>query len=1210
MRIFQSVKRLSRFKKLILGLVVLIILYTLVGFFVLPPVFERILQSNLAKNYDRPVTIDSVAVNPYALTVTVNGFKMEQKSGTGVFLSIKRLFLNLQAISLFRWAYIIKELKITEPHLNLIRKDNYHYNFSDLLQKKKSSGKSVGYSINNIQIANGSVYFQDRVKNEQAEIQDMDLGIPFISDLNYFEGIWVKPSFSAKINGSTFSFKGKSKPYASSRDTVMDVIIKELDISRILEYVPATLRIKVPSAKLTLDLSVDFSTSAKEGPSLIISGNMSLNGVKITGITGEPLLAFPKLDISVKEVRPFEKRIDLSKVVLQSPEIEMRREKNGTLNLASVIGKGKAVSSEAETRGAQGSGSASKFSVSIGKATIKDGHFSFSDHTTSRPFRTVWKSLECTVDHFSNAENSPSALSLSATSEYNETLKINSTLALPPLAVKGSLNLGNVSVTTYSPYYENYMGFYLAGGSGELSADFSFAPGEHQLQFENTSTSINSLQFRMNKESEEFLDVPSLTAKVNLIDLTNKRIAVHEVDSNAGTLILKRLKSGELNLQNLFAKKSSNEEPAPKGNGTPQKAWQISLNKGVLQNYTVKLEDQTKANPLAIEAKQVSLTVKDISPGAETKSKVNLAFHLGEKGTASADGTLNIQPFSADLKLRMESLDIAPLESYLPEVLHLRLTDGVVSAAGKLGVGSSSGNGLIFAYSGDFSIEKFRSTNTITKKTFVRWDSLKLGDIDFKNSPVEFRVSDVQLKHFYTPVRITPQGNLNIVEILRGQKATSESAAKTRKSASGNDPTTNGPTGKSSQQGKSAPKGEVSKQDKTRSSSVGFGKIHFEDGVIDFSDRHIQPGFQMRLLDVSGDVSGLVFDKTSMADVDLQARLEQSSPLKITGKINPLKPYVDLKLNFDNISMTQLNPYFRKYAGYNLEKGKLSLKLKYIIDKAKLNSQNNIVIDQLTFGSKVNSSSATNLPIKFALSLLQNREGIINLNISVNGDLNNPKFSVGSIITAEIRGLISKAVSSPFSFLASIVGSGGEELSYVEFDYGSPKIDQKAEKKLQNLALALYKRPNLELDIAGYVDPQKDREALKEDLLDKRLKRMKLREMVNHGVSISLDQVTLSPDEYRKYIEKAYAEQASKGKGKGGSNQLSMESMKKELLAGIKISDNDLQLLARSRALSVQNAILRAEEIDPRRIFILQPNTLAPPKQDHLKESRADMSLH
>ena len=79
--------------------------------------------------------------------------------------------------------------------------------------------------------------------------------------------------------------------------------------------------------------------------------------------------------------------------------------------------------------------------------------------------------------------------------------------------------------------------------------------------------------------------------------------------------------------------------------------------------------------------------------------------------------------------------------------------------------------------------------------------------------------------------------------------------------------------------------------------------------------------------------------------------------------------YVDLKVSFKDIELSPMSPYSGKYAGYGIEKGKLSVDVHYRIEQRKLTAENRIVLDQFTFGEKVNSPDATKLPVpgtKFA----------------------------------------------------------------------------------------------------------------------------------------------------------------------------------------------------------------------------------------------------
>ena len=171
-------------------------------------------------------------------------------------------------------------------------------------------------------------------------------------------------------------------------------------------------------------------------------------------------------------------------------------------------------------------------------------------------------------------------------------------------------------------------------------------------------------------------------------------------------------------------------------------------------------------------------------------------------------------------------------------------------------------------------------------------------------------------------------------------------------------------------------------------------------------------------------------------------------PLRSLAKLIPLRDdlFVDIKARIKDLDLSPTTPYSGKYAGYTIEKGKLSFDLKYLIVKRKLDSQNNIFIDQFTFGDKVESPQATKLPVKLAVALLKDRKGEIKLDLPVTGSLDDPKFSVWGVILKILVNLISKAATSPFSLLGAAFG-GGEELSYVEFDYGSTAITEPNAKK-------------------------------------------------------------------------------------------------------------------------------------------------------------------
>ena len=194
--------------------------------------------------------------------------------------------------------------------------------------------------------------------------------------------------------------------------------------------------------------------------------------------------------------------------------------------------------------------------------------------------------------------------------------------------------------------------------------------------------------------------------------------------------------------------------------------------------------------------------------------------------------------------------------------------------------------------------------------------------------------------------------------------------------------------------------------------------------------------------------------------MEVRGKFNDYVPLEIVGKINPWKEhfYIDLTASFRNFELSPLSPYSGKYAGYTIDKGQLLFDLKYLIVQKKLESRNRIFLDQFTFGEKVESPDAVKLPVRLAVSLLKDRQGRIDLDIPVTGNIDDPKFSIWGIVRKIIRNILVKAATSPFALLGSLFG-GGEDLSYIEFDYGKPGLNERAMKKLETLTKALHERP-------------------------------------------------------------------------------------------------------------------------------------------------------
>jgi hypothetical protein len=337
--------------------------------------------------------------------------------------------------------------------------------------------------------------------------------------------------------------------------------------------------------------------------------------------------------------------------------------------------------------------------------------------------------------------------------------------------------------------------------------------------------------------------------------------------------------------------------------------------------------------------------------------------------------------------------------------------------------------------------------------------------------------------------------------------------------------------------------------------------------------------------------------------------------VEITGKVNPLVDnlFLDIKASVRDIELGPFTPYSGKYVGYAIEKGKMAFAVEYKVENRKLAAQNKLVLNQLTFGEKVESPDAIQLPVLLAVALLKDRNGVIDVNLPISGSLDDPKFSVGGIVWRVIVNLLEKAVTAPFALIGSLLGGGaGEELSYVEFDAGRATLTGASQDKLAKLQTALIERPGLRLDISGRYDPQTDREGLRRYRFEQQVKAQKLKEQVKKGEAVkSVDEVQIDPAEYEKYLERAYkAAKFPKPRNVlGFTKDLPKEEMEKLMLTNTQITDGDLLELANQRGQAAKDAITRDNKVELERVFLLAPRPAEAKDDAKGKASRVDFAL-
>ncbi|MBW8457035.1 MAG: DUF748 domain-containing protein [Thiobacillus sp.] len=259
-------------------------------------------------------------------------------------------------------------------------------------------------------------------------------------------------------------------------------------------------------------------------------------------------------------------------------------------------------------------------------------------------------------------------------------------------------------------------------------------------------------------------------------------------------------------------------------------------------------------------------------------------------------------------------------------------------------------------------------------------------------------------------------------------------------------------------------------------------RLRIVGGNAEFANLSLTPQFGTLMHDLGGVITGLSTDPRTTAQVELDGKVDDYGSARVRGAIQPFRAtdFTDLKLTFRNLEMTKLTPYSGKFAGRKIDLGKLSVDLEYKIKDRQLAGENKFIVNKLRLGERIDSPDAMNLPLDLAIALLEDSNGIIDLDLPISGSLDDPKFSYGRIIWKAIVNVLTKLVTAPFRALGKLLGVSSEKLESVDFDPGSSALLPPEQEKFKTIAEALAKRPALDLTVEPGYDPAADRRALQE----------------------------------------------------------------------------------------------------------------------------------
>ncbi len=1165
-----------------------------------PPLLKGQIEEKGSAALGRKLTVGAVDFRPWSLELTLKDVAIAKADGSGAQFAVARIHVDAEMQSLLRMAPVLDAIDVDAPTLQLTHLGGGHYDIDDILERLRTPPDAppsapLRFAFYNIVLQDGAVDFTDQVGKSvrQHTVRGLHLALPFLSNLESKRDVQVTPRLAFQLNGSHFDTAAEGTPFAQTRKGDATFKVQHLDLAPYLPYLPASLPVQLRAAVLDIDLGLDFAQAQQAHVQL--HGTVKVSDLQLADRAGGELLSVASIATALADVRPLEGVVQLASLEINAPVLKLARNRAGRLNLDFFASKAAEGATKTGAAGASATPAAAPFRFQMEHFALHQGEVRWNDDSTQPQARMALAEIELQAKALQWPMQAPAQWEGSLMAPWrNAPARLAFQGEGTDQAGKLHATLNDVALGLAAPYAAQWL---TVGMNGVLEAELEATWKEGALQVSAPRLAVRDFALqgtvkdkattvaeRAAQEMPHFKLLEILDARA---DLAGRKAQVGKVALRQASAMLSRDAQGQWMFER-WRKASTTPaaEAAPAAPGaTP---WKATLAELLVDDATLALDDRSLGRPVRLEVSKLQLGMKNVALDGKRPAPLTVSARVKsgrtEPGTLRYKGTLAWDPLAVQGAVEALDLPAHAVMPYVADRLNIDVLRADASFKGDVRY-TALPAGPQVRVRGNAALEDFRANSVAApdgadgiavSEELLSWKSLNVPGIDLAMAPgaaTRVQVREAALTDFYARLLVSPQGRLNLQDLVKPEPAAPTNLAVASPAPAASAPIT--------------PVAEVGPP-----AIVQVGAISLVNGKVLFSDHFIQPNYSADLSELTGKLGQFSSQPTGgvvqLADLDLRGRAEGTATLEITGKVNPLaKPLaLDIHGRVRDLELPPLSPYAIKYAGYGINRGKLSVDVQYTVQPdGQLTASNNIVLNQLSFGDKV-EGAPNSLPVKLAVALLADRNGVIDLNLPISGSLNDPQFSIGPVVWKIIGNLIVKAVTAPFALLSHALGGGGEELSAVDFAPGSSVLSEKARQGLDKVAQALKDRSSLTVTVEGTASLETERDALKRERLRAQLLAEKRRRAVVSGQDASA--VTAVSEAESPELLRAVYRRADITKPRnlvGLTKDLPPPEMEALLLASITVNEDAMRELALQRGVAVKD-YLASRELSPERLFL------------------------
>lgn len=1044
-------------------LLTLFLLYSIIGFFVLPlilksQIIERVNQETKAK-----LSINDVYFNPYIFKLELSAVKLNDLDKKHL-LSFKSLLVDVEPSSLLQAALHVSNITLTKPQISLVYNRDRTFNLASIVKEEKEEKDEAKEEplemprviIDNIAIIEGGLDYEDYTNKQKYEFSVDSIGFRLQSiDTSDLESSGATMRFNSALgDGGEIDFRSEVVGFKPL------VIKGRLDFkaSKLYtqwRYFQDKLGIEVANGRLSV--GADYFVNVDDLSSTLIDNiELSLEELRIKPKNRpDDILNLDSLHVKDVTLKPMQQELHVDAIDMSTLKIKFKKDNAGNID---------------------------------------------------------W------IEYLKNGETG------------------SNSLIQPPLKTY-TLSLGSATTKL------------------DLEASTDAETSETTMNIKDIDLHLNSLELKREDVDEKLVDFDSLKIDGVNVNTKTRELDIEKVALNTLGVYAKKYKNGEINFNYLGKTKV---EKGEKDDETvkDEKPYRVKLKHFNVDSAKVAFVDESISKATTTTLDSIDVNVYNIDSIEKNWLDYDISMLVNNKGRVSSKGSVSHTPLKQNGTFSVERVSLKEITPYLQESMYLALTDGHVSLNSKLSYSKYDKRPDLHV-DGKLKIEDLELVDSRSRDRLLTFTKTELKSFELNMFPNNLHIDEVGLDTFYVDAQIDEKKQMNFAKLSKAKSDGSElKKEETNSTAS----------------------------DTSNPFPLKIMKIHVNNGAANFADYSLPIKFKTSIHNLNGGIYAISNSKGEISYIDIGGEVDKYGSTKLKGSIeaSDFKSLTDIGFSFKNLNLDSYSGYSAQFTGHKIEKGKLFLDLGYKIHDSNILGSNNLIIKNIELGDTIEDENITKLPLGFAIALLEDTDGVIDIDMPVQGDMSEPDFKYGALVVKTFANLIVKAVASPFKFLGAAMGIDGDELRYIDFNPSGYLILPSEREKLDNIAKILIKKQKLSLDILSSYNLELDKKAMQVDKLTSKVKKRSGEAVMRVDVLEEIYKESVGDDiayRFKEELEKKHED----------NDKMFNSEYHKELFSRCtsiqEVSLEELQDLATVRATLLRAYLVEEKKIDPARVI-------------------------